>query len=1481
MDKISQHDSLDAAPGPRGSALIISHGGPHPSLRAILAGAITVLVLAGLMPLTASAKQARLLTGRFGAASTAPANPYPLRRGGRVAVDETTHDVYVTDVPGQRIEKFDADGNFLLMIGTEVNKTAIEELRPEAEQNLCPDSGHPTDVCQAGSSSDSPTAFDKPEFIAVDNSSDPSRGDLYVGNAGRGENAIQAVKVDATGGTFTLSFAGKTSQPIPFDAPHLQVEGPHSMQAALEEIVGYGNTRILESPAGTYSIEFDSQLGFQDLPAMTADSSALTGGAATATVSTTRHGFSTARIAKLDPTGKPITSWAEGGALNGSNVSSPPALFPGPFVELEGAAVDATGDLWVLGSSGKVFRFTEDAKYLTDWKDPEPIRPVELAVSPAEVVYFRDKENEVGSADSTGRLLGVIAPSKAELEQFRANAFQAHGVATDRLSGDLYVDGVQGPFADEEGLVQRYDASCHPAFSEESPQPGCAAVEAFGVGGVLSKTLGGLATDASTPADSVYVVDGDTVATFSLTVPGVVTTAPTDPTSSSATLTGTVDPAGVELDSGLEGCRFEWGESTTYGHVVPCDRTAAEIGAGSGPVAVHAAITGLEAGKTYHYRLVAANANDNNSIIEQPSFGEDVGFGPPLLEPASALSASAASAVLAIEVNPNDLDTRVRLEYGLDTSYGSTTPDVDAGSAGALQTESLELAGLSPDTTYHYRAVAENVLGEGSERVIGPDQTFSTEPKTGFSLLDNRAWELVSPPDKHGANIEGLDETGVIQASDGGDAISYLANAPTEAGAAGNANAKVQVLSARASGTWSSTDLATPHTQPVGTTAGPGAEYKFFTPDLSLAAVEPTGAFDPAISSEASEKTPYLRTDFPPGAPGAFCSGSCYQPLVTAGNVPPGTAFGEETRDCSGVFCGPQFLGATSDLSHILLTAKASLVEGAPPNSLYEWSAGHLQAISVLSEGHGFDQHTRIKELPVGSISADGSRVVWAEDQEQFVSGRHLYLRDSAAGAGGETLRLDRVKGGTGTGVVKPEFQSASSDASLIYFTDQQQLTPGSGARLDEPDLYRCQIVTNEAGELECDLTDLTPPNGPESADVLGVIRGADADGAFTYFVAQAALAPGASPGDCTAQHANTIAETEVQSCNLYLSRKGATTFIASLSGVDRIDWKPYGTARLSPNGKRLAFMSERRLTAYDNRDVTSGRPVAEVYTYDSESGQLRCVSCDPTGARPHGVEYEKLLHGLDGGAGGGAPEPERQELVAAKVPAWTGMNSGGRESAYQDRYLFDSGRVFFDSTGALVPQDSNGTIDAYEYEPVGVGDCTEASPTFTTRSSGCINLLSNGLSRKESVFLDASESGDDAFFLTSAQLSKRDSDSSYDVYDARVDGGEPEPVKPVECLGAACQGVFEPPNDPTPNSLTFQGPGNLVAPLIPPRTSKTAIHRTNQGKTPRPGLKSCRKLHKRRPRHACEVQARKHFGPIKKGAPAPHKATPRRRTSR
>ena len=817
--------------------------------------------------------------------------------------------------------------------------------------------------------------------------------------------------------------------------------------------------------------------------------------------------------------------------------------------------------------------------------------------------------------------------------------------------------------------------------------------------------------------------------------------------------------------------------------------------------------------------------------------------GPPQVEAANQFVSGVTSteaelhSVLSPQSEAGEEPTTYRFQYGpcaslaactaapfpLETPVGSLPPDFAAHPVAAF------LTGLQPGTIYHFRLVAENEHEGTIFTTEGPEATFSTQPLGALVLPDSRQWEMVSPPDKLGAQIEPIKESGIVQAAADGAAITYIASTPATAEPEGFAN-QAQILSRRSPSGWSTRDIDIPHAQVTGSPVGQGPEYKSFSPDLAGAAVQPFGPFNPALSPEASEQTPYLH-DL-----SGSCGSHCYRPLVSgkAGfeNVPPGTEFGEAARcepsgegESASARCGPEFRGATANLGHVVLSSTVPLAAGMPVGALYEWSAGSLTPLSLLPDGEAVVGNLGLgNQAARGAISADGSRVAWEE------TNKALYLRldateaPSASGACDEagracTIQLDALTTGPGTSG-GGQFQFMSADGSRVFFTDTHRLTADSG--LTGADLYECRVVEPGPGHHACDLTDLTPKTetpGEEPAAVQGSILGASVDGSHLYLVADGVLAAN------TVENGAGPESAQSGQPNLYLLQDGATTFIAGLSTGDEHDWVPLleeQPTRVSPDGNWLELMSQARPTGYDNRDRASGAPVAEVYLYDAAAGKLRCASCDPTGARPIGFDYQQLEPGSEGLVGGGRETWLLHGLVAGIVPGWTQIRPVGPVgSRYQPRYLDNSGRLFFNAGDGLVPQDSNGTFDVYQYEPPqGAGqpasnNCTTASATYSARSGGCVSLISSGTSKQESAFLDASESGDDVFFLTYSRLRPQDTDTSLDVYDAHVcSAGSPclpePPAPPPACQGDACQQPAVPPVDSTPGSLTFNGAGNV-----------------------------------------------------------------------
>lgn len=908
-----------------------------------------------------------------------------------------------------------------------------------------------------------------------------------------------------------------------------------------------------------------------------------------------------------------------------------------------------------------------------------------------------------------------------------------------------------------------------------------------------------------------------------IVTPDMTIAAPSNLEPESVTLKGAVDPDGA----GPAKCEFEWGTSSSLGNVVPC---SAEVPNGTSPVGVQANLSGLERDTTYYYELRASNVNGTSEPSQEGRFST---FGIVLREEFAA-SVASTSVNLQATIDPGDTPSSYYFQYGTSSAYGQDVPAPPGAAIGSGSTDvpvNLSLQGLSPETTYHYRVVAISEVRSGEfETIDGSDRTFITQSaRSSFTLLDGRQWELVSQASKLGALIEGFGfGAGAMQASAAGDAIAYRASSPTESEPHGGFAKTETVLSARGSGEWSSQDISPPHSHAVNVTENVGYEFQLFSEDLSHALVEPVDSAFTPLSPEANEATPYLRTDLLGEGATEHCTSSCYRPLVSAkagfADVPSGTVFGEESNGiCNRPTCGPLIQGASPDLSHVVLSSPAQLTATPAPaggDGLYEWSAGSLQLLDVLPPGEEGPAVLAGSGDQVGvrhAVSDDGQRVV-------LEGGSKLYLREVAVE---KTIRLDVPQGASGPSE-GASYMDASADGSRIFFLGSGQLVPGSSP--GGADLYEYNLDA-PAGHRLSDLT--VDPHAGHSAGATMVL-GASEDGEYVYFAATGALTPGATEGECPS---NTSSFNYAAHCNIYVRHEGVTQLVAALPTEDKFDWAPqlhdgnYGAgmyARVAPNGQWLAFMSAAELTGYDTHDAVSGQPDLEVYLYHAppapatESGALICASCDPTGARPLGELIEGNTKPEDGSEFDG-------RWVAASVPDWTGAPAPGAYGdtyvVHQPRYLSSSGRLFFDSTDALVAQDVDGTEDAYEYEPAGVGNCSQSSATFVQRSGGCVDLISGGISPVASTFLDASETGGDVFFMTQARLAAQDYDTAYDVYDAHECSDAvpcfPAVTTPPPCdTEASCKAAPSP--QPAlygaPASSTFSGTGNLTpvpAPVV------------------------------------------------------------------
>ena len=203
---------------------------------------------------------------------------------------------------------------------------------------------------------------------------------------------------------------------------------------------------------------------------------------------------------------------------------------------------------------------------------------------------------------------------------------------------------------------------------------------------------------------------------------------------------------------------FEWGiEQGTYKQRTPLPPADAGSPAGPAVTKVSLDLTELIPNTTYYYRVVAINHVGTTIASNEESFATPAAV--PAINGESATDVHSEGAVIQARINPGGAETGYQFEYGTNMSYGASAPvpSASAGSGRVFEGVQIQVSGLTPGTTYHYRIFATNSSGT----TMGPDQTFTTFPflsklnegcpnslarqQTGAALLlDCRAYELVS-----------------------------------------------------------------------------------------------------------------------------------------------------------------------------------------------------------------------------------------------------------------------------------------------------------------------------------------------------------------------------------------------------------------------------------------------------------------------------------------------------------------------------------------------------------------------------------------------------------------------------------------------------------------------------------------------------------------------------------------------------------------
>jgi alpha-tubulin suppressor-like RCC1 family protein len=210
-------------------------------------------------------------------------------------------------------------------------------------------------------------------------------------------------------------------------------------------------------------------------------------------------------------------------------------------------------------------------------------------------------------------------------------------------------------------------------------------------------------------------------------------------TVSQATLEGHIDPFSQSTT-----CAFQYTPESEYtpkgftGAIeVPCAPSPFGSEAAGFSEAVTATASGLQAGVTYYYRLIAHNATGTAEGPVAPATATFTTLGSPSPSTGAAEELSQHSATLAGTVNPDHLSTKYHFEYSSETAYtraeeegkqdpyitGRSTPERETGSGASREPlPATPVAELQAGTTYHYRLVATN--GAGTR--YGQDMTLTT-----------------------------------------------------------------------------------------------------------------------------------------------------------------------------------------------------------------------------------------------------------------------------------------------------------------------------------------------------------------------------------------------------------------------------------------------------------------------------------------------------------------------------------------------------------------------------------------------------------------------------------------------------------------------------------------------------------------------------------------------------------------------------------
>jgi DNA-binding beta-propeller fold protein YncE len=913
-----------------------------------------------------------------------------------IAVDNSAGgegDVYVADTANHRVEKFTASGEFILMFGEEVNATT--------HGNVC--SKESGDVCQAGALSSAPGGFETPRFLAVDSSSGPSMGDVYVGDTGD-----RTVTKFTSSGVLISSWAtGGQLAVLGGPLAGIALDSSGHLFASARGGGGGGLVHWYEEGGSQHSLfAYPGEDGREGL-AVDAEGNFY-------------HAASQYGVAKYSNTGVDL---ADPDAHRGGGVF---ALDP------------ANGDLYVAethfeGNKGGVSRFALNCgggcTPLESFGESElGSQPSGIAIAAGSgTVYVANAE-----ANSIAVFHATTVPTVT------TGPVESPGQSTGKLTGHLDPDSAHGGGAVTEcffeyGETTEYGskASCAPP----TPYSGAENVSAD-ISGLTPETTYHYRLLAANSNGTLRA--GEDLIYTPHAVASLQTEAATNLEPTAAVLNGSFLANGEDTHY-----YFQWGTTTAYGSETPHQ----DAGSEAKPEHVSEPLSGLESATTYHFRLVAENTAGT-------TFGADQSFttfpDAPLIGAESVSEVHADSALVHVQINPGGGKTAYHVEYVEDEKFNqsgfaqaSQSPNLETKATKGSAEYTAPLSALAQATTYHYRVLATNADNPGAP-VQGAVHTFTTLPftpalndscpnahlrqQTGAGgLLDCRAYELVSAANTGGYDVESNLVPGQSPFAGYPEAEGRVLYGVHNGGIPATKNPTNKGLdpyiASRGENGWSTEYVGIPATNPFSA-----------APFSSL----PSGS-DAGLGTIAF------------GAPGG-CS-PCFKEGYTG--IPVRKPNGELVQGMSGSLNpGP----AAAPAGHIAKDLSANGVHFVfGSTSQFEPDANSGGDVSIYDHNLSTGVTYVVSRTPGGAtltgpgiaeldISADGSHILVGQKVGEDAAGNPYYHLYMDVGDSASTIDLTP---GASDGVL---YDGMTSDGSKVFFTTKDKL---SGADTDNSaDLY-------------------------------------------------------------------------------------------------------------------------------------------------------------------------------------------------------------------------------------------------------------------------------------------------------------------------------------------------------------------------------------------------------------------------------------------